>query len=259
MARFDQGWVKVWRLSSHSDLIGNVYLWGIWHWLLLAATWKPSKILWNGQQRELPPGSVVFGLEEISKSWKCSRSTVSTWLKYLQKTGRVVYEPSKRGCLITICNWELYQSQDDAVCTEREQEADKSRIQPVHEVALSEEVKNLKKKEQILASALVAEKKPLESLDLEGCYQAWLDTLSHFKAGRRNLLAEEQTQIVRAVQRCGSDSAVKFALIGARYEPKTEKFDPAHFLKLSRILGPEHFNRFINLGIQAEHRLARTE
>lgn len=105
-------------------------------------------------------------------------------------------------------------------------------------------------------SPLVAEPKTLaeEKEILEQCYQAWLDTLAFYKAARPQLSPQEQLSIARAVQRQGRAKAVLYALIGARHEPKSETYDPAKFLKINRVLDPEHFNRFMNLGVQAENK-----
>jgi hypothetical protein len=107
-------------------------------------------------------------------------------------------------------------------------------------------------------SPLVIQRKTLgEQVDvLELCYAAWLETLAYYKAQRPQLAPAEQLEIARAVQRQGSAKAVLYALRGARYEPKSESYDPGKFLKINRVLDPEHFNRFMNLGIQAEHKRA---
>lgn len=248
MARFDQGWVKVWRSSFHGDLVGNVYLWGIWHWLLLAATWKPSKILWNGEQRELPPGSVVFGLEELSKKWHCSRTTVSNWLKYLHQTGRVVYEPSKRGCIVTIRNWEQYQSQDEGASREAGQSSDKACTGPLREVAFSEEGKNPKREES--GNPIASAKEKVSGDSVRECISEWALTLKHFQIARKPN-AQDELKIARAVQAFGADW-VKLAFQGARKQSKAKNFDPKNFVSLSLYLHKDKIERLVNIGAGKE-------
>jgi 5-methylcytosine-specific restriction endonuclease McrA len=93
--------------------------------------------------------------------------------------------------------------------------------------------------------------------DIDSCRDAWLATLRHFRAARGNLLAHEATLIVRALQRYQSVKAVVWALEGARYEPKTEKFDPAGYIQIERVLDPSKFTRFMNLGLQAFHKMPK--
>lgn len=120
--RYSGGWVKLHRSVFEKELTQNIYLWGIWSWLLVAASWKPSKILRAGKQVEVPAGTVVFGLKELSEQFQCSRTTILKWVKYLHDTGRIVYEPLTVGCVATICNWETYQSTEDEPLTPSEHE-----------------------------------------------------------------------------------------------------------------------------------------
>lgn len=258
MARFTNGWVKVYRSVGEGDLVDNPLLFALWCRLLTLATWKPSKVLWGGKQREIPPGSIVFGIKEISDTWAVSRSVIQKWLRYLHDTGRIVLTANQRGTIVTICNWESYQSKEDCDAPESVHSDSTATSLRANCEALIEEEKKERKKEYIQASPLVAERKGLEEQKpvIEECYAAWLDTLAFYKAGRPQLSPQEQLEIVRATQRQGSAKAVLYALHGARYEPKSEKFNPADFLKIERILDPKNINRFLNLGIQAEHKKA---
>lgn len=119
MSRSTSGWFKCWRSAWDKDLGENIYLWGLWHALLHIAFWKESQKLWNGHQRVLPPGTVIFSPKEISQKWGCSKSVIQKWLKHLHDTGRIVVESCPRGTLVTICNWELYQSSEDEACSPR--------------------------------------------------------------------------------------------------------------------------------------------
>lgn len=117
MSRVSTGWFKCWRAAWEKDLGQNVYLWALWHALLHMATWKESQIIWKGKQRSLPPGSIVLSPLEISQRWGCSKSVIQKWLKYMHDAGRIVVESCSRGTLVTICNWDLYQSPEDEACS----------------------------------------------------------------------------------------------------------------------------------------------
>ncbi len=93
----------------------------------------------------------------------------------------------------------------------------------------------------------------LERADIDLCAEVWRGTLQHFKMDR-TLLESEVFQIAQAIQRKKSHKAVAFALEGARFEPKDDRYNPADFLSLSRILDAEKFDRFMNLGVAEEHR-----
>lgn len=82
--------------------------------------------------------------------------------------------------------------------------------------------------------------------------ETWKGTLRHFGMGR-TLLPIEQVQIARAIQAYGA-KAVSLALLGARSEPRSESFNPANFLSLTRIFEHKNFQRFLNLGTEAFHK-----
>jgi hypothetical protein len=110
MARFGNGWIKLWRSAIEGDLADNPYLWALWNWLLFAAHWKASSIIWKGQRRDIPAGTVVMGISELAEKWECSQSTIKKWLIYLVTSERILLETSSRGSLVTIRNWDIYQA-----------------------------------------------------------------------------------------------------------------------------------------------------
>lgn len=141
MARFSNGWIKVYRSLGEGDLVQNPFLLALWVRLLTWAHWKPSKIMWDGKQRDLPAGAVVFGFRELAQQWDCSTSTIHKWSHYLHKTDRITLETGTRGSLAIIRNWEIYQSQDDDVRTPAEHGANAERTPAEHGANLIEEVK----------------------------------------------------------------------------------------------------------------------
>jgi hypothetical protein len=145
VARFESGWIKVYRRAFLEDLGDNPYLFSIWVGLLSMATRWPTKIQWNGERREVPAGSVLFGLKELATRWSCSRTTILKWLRYLESSERIILETCTRGCLATILNFEAYQLSDSDARTDREQNADAARTRREHEVALNGEYKNKEK------------------------------------------------------------------------------------------------------------------
>lgn len=76
---------------------------------------------------------------------------------------------------------------------------------------------------------------------IEKCVQTWQATLAHFGIAR-NVSAWERTQIGRAAQNYGSEM-VELALFGARFEKKTENFDPKDYVSLSRIIEKDREGR----------------
>jgi hypothetical protein len=147
MARFTGGWIKLWRRAWDGDLGDNIFLWALWNWLLHAATYKPSSIVWEGKRRDLPAGTVVFGISELAVKWECSKSTITKWLRYLESSERIAIETCPRGTLVSILNWDVYQGQHNEERTPSEHNANTERTQRERSANLSEESKKERSKE----------------------------------------------------------------------------------------------------------------
>ena len=91
---------------------------------------------------------------------------------------------------------------------------------------------------------------------LEAC-ETWEKTLTYFKQPRVITIRERMT-IERAILREGV-GPVLHALLGARFEPKNESFDPADHVSLDRVLLHKNFLRFVGLGARQEARAQRRE
>jgi len=95
---------------------------------------------------------------------------------------------------------------------------------------------------------VVSEKKEepgkLARESLKPCIEEWRKTLIHFSKTRDPNL--DELEILRAVGRYGVERVCR-ALAGARFEPRTEKFDPSKYVRIKRYLKPEKFDWFENL------------
>lgn len=142
VARFKKGWVKAWRDTLDEDLASNMCLFALWHWLLLTATYKPTKIIWKGQRREIPPGSVVMSPRELAGKWSCAYSLIWKWLRYLEEEcNEISIETCTRGTLVTLRNWNELQNKDEEASTPREHDEYTASTQREHGEILSKESK----------------------------------------------------------------------------------------------------------------------
>lgn len=95
---------------------------------------------------------------------------------------------------------------------------------------------------------------PIAAASIDSCKRTWIETLTFFGVPR-TLMATEELEIGRAILKYGAEN-VQLALAGARFEPKTEGFDPKKYISIGRILtrdkdGKERIDRFISYGIEA--------
>lgn len=113
MARFANGWIKLYRSAAEGDIGTNGSCLSLWVTLLTLATWQETAIIWKGSKKTLPPGSVILGARELALRLGCSKDTILKWLNYLVETDRIAIERSPRGSHVTILNWESFQSNED--------------------------------------------------------------------------------------------------------------------------------------------------
>lgn len=115
------GWIKLWRCSKSSRFWDEMpYSTGkLWLWLLLEATHKG-----NAPSKSLLPGQCCHSIRFIRESMRWtdpikrktlapSHRTIYASLEALKQDGQISIENSPRAVtVITICNWDIYQSND---------------------------------------------------------------------------------------------------------------------------------------------------
>lgn len=83
--------------------------------LLMMANFKEKQWEWKGEKYKAKPGQFVTSLENIAK--ECGKGVsvqnVRTALTRFEKLEFLTNESTKTGRLITIANWELYQSTEE--------------------------------------------------------------------------------------------------------------------------------------------------
>ncbi|MGB9791318.1 MAG: hypothetical protein ACPLTR_01925 [Thermacetogeniaceae bacterium] len=102
------GWIKLHRKLLNNSIFRKPELLQLWIYLLLNACYKPEQH--NAQQ--LQPGQLAVSCETISRALgypNTSRKSIWRWLKKLEKEGCIRLEASKNNTIITICNWNIYQ------------------------------------------------------------------------------------------------------------------------------------------------------
>lgn len=85
-----------------------------WVDLLLLANHKKNFIVKRGVRVEINRGQIGFCLHTLSERWKWSRGKVERFLILLEKDGQIVRQKNNVTTLISILNYERYQTSDNA-------------------------------------------------------------------------------------------------------------------------------------------------
>jgi hypothetical protein len=147
------GWIKSHRKIIETSWFKKPAVAHLAIYLLHRAYWKTGKIIWLGKERELKPGQLYTGRLIISTETGLSHQQVRTSLKILSNTGFLTNETTNKGSVITIINYEYYQSLEQERPAEQpasNQQATSKQPASNQQVTTDEEVKKLRSKEKTL-------------------------------------------------------------------------------------------------------------
>lgn len=181
MARFMSGWFKIHRKMWEVDLTQNGHLLAIWMTLLAWASVKEIKVLHNGKQETLPPGSLVFGYRELADQVRFSTKTVQKWIRYLQQSERISLKSSRNGTIVSIINWSTYQANEIQGTTRGKHEGRhevNTRYQPIEEVK-KERIKETTDKIFQFSNAGSKSLSETKTSSIENLYQQTQSLLKH--------------------------------------------------------------------------------
>lgn len=108
------GWIKVYR-SIENNWIWNddVFSRGqAWIDILLMVNHEDKKIMFNGTLTEIKRGDCITSIRKLSDKWGWSRNKVDHFLKQLKSDGMIDYKKDTKKTLLTVENYDLYQSRD---------------------------------------------------------------------------------------------------------------------------------------------------
>ena len=108
------GWVKV-----HRD-IQNCWIWEEKPFsrgqafidLILMVNHEDKKIMFNGTLTEIKRGSGITSIRKLSDKWGWSKNKVDHFLKQLQSDEMISYKKDTKKTVVSIENYDLYQSRD---------------------------------------------------------------------------------------------------------------------------------------------------
>jgi DNA-binding transcriptional regulator YhcF (GntR family) len=86
--------------------------------ILCLANHESKEWIWQGQKFVVREGQFITSLDSLAKKSGVSRKSVRTALANFEKLEFLANESAKTGRLITVINWALYQSQEEAPAKE---------------------------------------------------------------------------------------------------------------------------------------------
>lgn len=148
MARFNGGWIKVYRELIGTDISKHPTRLALFIHLVAMANIEETWVDWGGTPRKCPRGSLVTSFRELSKVVGACRGSVERQLKYLASRDTILVETETRGTFVTINNYSDYQDKPTGSVTVTRHRSDTGGATVGATVGASnEEVKNIRSKE----------------------------------------------------------------------------------------------------------------
>jgi hypothetical protein len=114
------GWVKIHRCLSDHWVWGEPEALKFWLTLLMDANHTDKKKLFNGALIEIKRGQILFGLNAYEKKTGISQRKMRRYLDALQKESMIDRQKTNKFSLITVVNYEEYQSTDSQASSKRQ-------------------------------------------------------------------------------------------------------------------------------------------
>lgn len=161
----NSGWVKFHRSILDNPRSSDPDWFSVWGHLLLMATHKEMKFIFKGAAILLKPGQLITSRDSLSKKTGVNTSKIERVLKWMQIEQQIEQESSSVSRLITILNWDRYQSIEQV----SEHESDTKRTPNEHQTDTN---KNVKKDKNVRSKIVVEANGSLQPAD-----QQWLEDL----------------------------------------------------------------------------------
>lgn len=123
----DAGWIALQRKIQKSFVWANPYVLKLWLLILFKAGYSENKFLFNGKEVRVDRGQFVTGRVALASEYNegatrehmLSPTSINRWLKKFRDLGMVDIQSNARYSVITVINYDAYQSTGQLVDTRR--------------------------------------------------------------------------------------------------------------------------------------------
>jgi hypothetical protein len=114
-----RGYAKIYRDLLDKDFFYKPDYLAVWMHLLLRATYKKRKIIFNDKPLTLEIGDCIISQRKLSKCLGLALTKVHRIIKFFEKNGQVCTRATKKFTIISICNFGHYQNNETPVKHQR--------------------------------------------------------------------------------------------------------------------------------------------
>lgn len=107
------GFITMQRDALDHPLLQEADRFRAWFWMVATAAWKPTPFDISGKIVTLNRGQLCASRSHLAKAWGMSPSAAERFLVRLEAEGMIKRETGQGKSVITICNYDKYQTRDD--------------------------------------------------------------------------------------------------------------------------------------------------
>ena len=145
------GWFKLHRSIVESSVFEDAEVLKLWIWLLCNVAYSEHDVVFYGKVIHINVGEIPTGRKKISQQINMSESKVYRALNILKKLGNIKIKSNNKYSIITVANWEKYQSEvqnfNIKITAERQQNNNKTTVKKQQKNTTKESNKYKERKE----------------------------------------------------------------------------------------------------------------
>lgn len=147
VAQEKNGWIKLHRkLLDNPIIMKDADHLAVWMYLLLNATHAEYPALFKGQKIMLAPGQLITGRKSIADKLAINESKVTRILDAFKSEHQIEQQTSNKNRLISILNWDFYQSSEQ----QDELQMNNNRTTSEQQVNTNKNIKNIKNEKNVI-------------------------------------------------------------------------------------------------------------
>jgi len=123
------GYIKLYRKLLENPVFQNDRLLKVFIWCLLKASYKEHEQLLGLHTVQLQPGQFIYGRFKAAQELKIKPSTLNDQMNTLKRLQIIDIKPNNKYSIVTLANWTLYQSNEEASDNKTDSKATTNRQQ----------------------------------------------------------------------------------------------------------------------------------
>ena len=142
----NNGWIKIHRSILQNPWMNNADVLGAWIYILLNVAYQPTDVVFEGKRITLNPGQGLFKVRQMAKILGVSHSKLNRIIMCFKSESQIETQTTPRNTLVTVINWEKYQSSETQNETQVEHKRNTSGTQTEHlpYYKRNKEIKNIR-------------------------------------------------------------------------------------------------------------------